>query len=106
MRIGDMTVNYDAKTENGIEYVSTLYLHNFEYERVVNTLDHMAATVDGLYSGAGTTASYTIGRRSKTNTQLPPTDILRRWDRLWVRKRQLEGVRSPRKTVGVLFRDW
>ena len=64
-----LSKNYDAKTENGIEYVSLLYKSNYEYVRVVDTLDRMAPTVDGLYSGEGTTASYTIGRRSKTNSK-------------------------------------
>ena len=105
MRIGDMAT-YDAKTENGIEYVSSIYNSNYEYIRVVDTLDRMAPTIDGLYSGEGTTTSYTIGRRSKTNSNLTPSDIMRRWDRLWARKRQIEGVRPARKTVGVLFRDW
>ena len=106
MRIGDMATYYDAKTENGIEYVSSLYKSNYEYIRVVDTLDRMAPTVDGLYSGEGTTSSYTIGRRSKTTSNLAPSDMMRRWDRLWVRKRQLEDIRPARKTVGVLFRDW
>lgn len=101
-----MIVRYDAKTDNGIEYVSMLYLRNFEYERVINTLDRLAPVVDGLYSGDGTVASYTIGKRSKTTNQMASADVLRRWDRLWVRKRQLEGARPARKTVGVLFRDW
>ena len=96
----------NAETENGIEYSTALYASNLEYKRIVNTLDKMAPTIDDLYAGAGTTQAYTIGNRSKTNSQLAPTDMLRRWDRLWVRKRQIEGTRSARKAVGVLPRDW
>ena len=84
-------MTYDAKTDNGIEYVTAIYSKNYEYIRIVDTLDRMAPTIDGLYSGQGSTTSYTIGSRSKSSSQLQPADMLRRWDRLWVRKRQIEG---------------
>ena len=69
----------NAKTENGIEYSTALYTSNMEYERIVNTLDRMAPAIDGFYEGSGTTQAYTIGNRSKTNSQLAPADMLRRW---------------------------
>lgn len=100
-----MTV-YDKTTENGIEYINRIYVGNAEYKRVVDTLDMMAVSVNALYAGEGETAAYSIGNRSRTITQIPPDTLLKRWDRLWVRKRQLESVRTARKAVGIVHRDW
>lgn len=99
-------VNYDAKTDNGVPYVSALYLKNFEYETVVNDLDGLVVARKSIMSGAGSVTSYTIGSRSLSRQTLSASEILKLWDNLWAKKKQLEEGRSARKAVGIVLRDW
>jgi len=99
-------VTCDAKTENGIPYNSALYLNNFEYEVIVDDLDGLIIARRTIMKGEGSVSSYTIGSRSLSRQTLSASDILKLWDKLWARKEQLEQGRTPRKSVGVVLRDW
>lgn len=99
-------VSCDAKTENGIPYVSALYIKNFEYETVVTDLDGLVVARKSIMGGGGSVTSYTIGSRSLSKQTLSASEILKLWDTLWARKKRLEERRSARKAVGVVIRDW
>ena len=99
-------INYDAKTENGVRYISLLYASNYEYETVVDSLDSLAVQRKAVLSGGGTVTQYSIGSRSLTKKSLSATEVLDLWDKLMAKKRQLEEGRKPRKAVGVVLRDW
>jgi hypothetical protein len=99
-------VNYDAKTENGIPYLSKLYTENYEYERVVTDLDSLATTRKVLMSGSGGVTQYSLGSRSVTRQAMSASEMLAMWDKLWARKLELEGTKKPRKAIGVVMRDW
>ena len=99
-------VRCDAKTENGIPYVSSLYVKNYEYETIVTDLDGLVVTRKSIMSGSGSVTSYTIGSRSLSRQTLSASEILKLWDSLWDRKKRLEEGRSARKSVGVVLRDW
>lgn len=98
-------VTYDTKTENGVPYSSTLYLRNFEYQTVVDDLDGLVVTKHAIMKGEGSVTSYTIGSRSLSRQTLSASEVLKLWDKLWAKKKQLEGY-SSRKAVGVVLRDW
>ena len=98
-------ITYDKKTENGVPYSSVLYLRNFEYETVVNDLDGLVVTRHAIMKGEGSVTSYTIGSRSLSRQTLSASEVLKLWDKLWAKKKQLEGY-SSRKAVGVVLRDW
>lgn len=99
-------IQYDARTENGIPYLSALYSANFEYETVVNDLDGLVTTRKSVISGNGAITSYSLGSRSVTRQALSAADVLQMWDKLIARKKELEGGRRPRKAIGVVLRDW
>ena len=99
-------VTCDTKTENGVPYVSSLYVSNFEYETVVNDLDGLVVARKAIMSGGGSVTSYTIGSRSLSRQALSASEILKLWDQLWAKKKRLEEGRSARKAVGVVLRDW
>ena len=99
-------IQYDAETENGIPYLSGLYINNFEYKTVVNDLDGMVEVRKSIVSGGGGVTSYTIGSRSLSRQALSASELLKLWDDLMAKKKQLEQGRSARKSVGVVFRDW
>ena len=100
-------VTCDGKTENGIPYVTRIYLRNFEYETVINDLDGLIQVRRQIMSGGGSVSSYTIGSRSLSKQALSASEVLDLWDRLWAKKERLEEGRSAtRKAVGVVLRDW
>ncbi len=98
-------MTYDAKTENGIEYISALYAGNFRYRACVDGLDKLTIQRDAVLGGEAV-AGYTIGNRSITRNALSATDVLKQWDKLLAQKLRLENGNAPRKTVGVVHRDW
>lgn len=97
--------NYDGKTENGIPYMTRLYMANYKYQVVVDDLDALAPQKKDVLSG-GTVTSYTIGNRSITKNQLSANDVIKRWDKLMAEKLRLENGTAPRKAVAVVHRDW
>lgn len=99
-------VTYDAKTENGIPYVSRLYINDFEYTTIVNDLDALVLTRHSIMTGSGSVSSYTIGSRSLSRQTMSASEILKMWDDLWAKKKRLEEGRSARKAIGVVLRDW
>jgi len=99
-------IHYDAETENGIPYLLGLYMNNFDYKTVVNDLDGMVEVRKSIVSGGGGVTSYTIGSRSLSRQALSASELLKLWDDLMDKKKQLEQGRSVRKSVGVVFRDW
>ncbi len=99
-------VQYDAKTEHGIPYISALYSSNFEYETTVDDLDGLVTTRKSIMSGNGTVTSYSLGSRSVTRQAMSATEVLQMWDRLMAKKKELETGRKPRKALGVVPRDW
>lgn len=96
---------YDAKTENGIPYISTLYALNYRYETVVNDLDALYPTKQAAL-GAGNVTEYSIGDRSLKRNGLSASEILKQWDKLMALKARLERGDAPRKAVGIVHRDW
>lgn len=97
----------DGKTDNGIPYVTRLYLSNFEYETVINDLDGLILVRKQIMSGGGSVSSYTIGSRSLSKQTLNASEVFELWDKLWAKKERLEeGRRATRKAVGVVLRDW
>ena len=98
-------MTYDAKTENGIQYISALYAASFRYQSCVDGLDKLVKQRDAVLSGEAV-AGYTIGNRSITRNALSATDVLKQWDKLLAQKLRLENGNAPRKAVGVVHRDW
>lgn len=101
-----MNVQYDAKTENGIPYISVLYSSNFDYETTVNDLDGLVVTRRSIMGGNGAVTSYSLGSRSVTRQSLSATEIMKMWNDLMAKKKQLEAGVRPRKAIGVVPRDW
>ena len=99
-------IQYDAKTENGIPYLSALYSANFEYETVIDDLDGLTTARKAVMSGSGAVTSYSLGSRSVTRQALSAKDVLEMWNKLMTRKKELEEGRKPRRAVGVVLRDW
>lgn len=99
-------MTYDAKTENGIPYISALYARNFDYEMVITDLDGLAPARKKLLKGGGTVTQYSIGSRSLTRESLSAAELLALWNNLMAKKKQLETGSAPRKAVGVVLRDW
>jgi len=99
---------YDAQTEHGIPYLTTLYKRSFEYKTVVDDLDGLYVARQGVIAGGGSVTSYTIGSRSLSKQTLSASEILKLWDKLMIEKRRLELGKSSnaRKAVGVVLRDW
>ena len=98
-------MNYDGKTENGIPYLTKLYLENFRYQTVVDDLDALYPTKKAALSG-GAYRTYTLGDRSITRNPMDADEVIALWNKLMAEKEQLEGAAKPRKAVGVVFRDW
>lgn len=99
-------IQYDAKTEHGIPYLSALYSANFEYETTVDDLDGLVTTRKSIMSGSGSVTQYSLGSRSVTRQNLSASDVLQLWEKLMAKKKQLEAGGRPRKAVGVVIRDW
>ena len=99
-------IQYDAKTEHGIPYISALYSSSFEYETVVDDLDGLVTTRRSVMSGNGAVTSYSLGSRSVTRQALSVEDVLKMWDKLMAKKKELECGKKPRKAIGVVPRDW
>ena len=100
-------VTCDGRTDNGIPYVTHLFLSNYEYETVINDLDGLVLVRKQIMSGGGSVSSYTIGSRSLSKQALSASEVLDLWDKLWAKKERLEEGRSAtRKAVGVVLRDW
>ena len=100
-----MSINYDGKTENGIPYLTKLYIKNFNYQSVVDDLDALYPTKKAALGG-GSYRTYTLGDRSITRNAMDPDEIMALWDKLMAEKLQMEGAKTQRKAVGVVFRDW
>ena len=98
-------MNYDAKTKNGIPYVSSLYARNFQYSTTVDSLDALYTQRQAVLSG-GSVSSYTIGNRTISRNNLSATDVMKQWDKLMETKMRLEKGNAPRKAVGIVHRDW
>lgn len=98
-------MTYDAKTTNGIPYISSLYLRNFQYSTTVDSLDTLYTQRQAVLSG-GAVSSYTIGNRTLSRNNLSATDVMKQWDKLMALKMRLEKGTAPRKAVGVVHRDW
>lgn len=98
-------INYDGKTENGIPYLTKLYIKNFNYQSVVDDLDALYPTKKAALSG-GSYRTYTLGDRSITRNAMEPDEIIALWDKLMAQKKQMETGIGPRKAVGVIPRDW
>ncbi len=98
-------MNYDSETKNGIPYFAALYQRNYKYKTVINELDTLAPTRDKALT-TGSVTNYTIGNRSISRGVLSAADVIKRWDKLMAEKIRLEAGKAPRKSVGVLFRDW
>lgn len=98
-------MNYDAKTANGIPYVARLYSANYKYQVVVDDLDALYPSKKDILGG-GSVSAYTIGNRSITKSQLSPSDVIKRWDKLIAEKLRLENGTKPRKAVAIVHRDW
>ena len=101
-----MMITYDAKTENGIGYISKLYTNNFEYQMIVNNLDGLVNVIQSFASGSGTVSSYSLGTRSVSREVSSLEEARSWWDDLMRKKKQMEQARKPRKAVGVVPRDW
>lgn len=99
-------IQYDAKTEHGIPYISALYSASFDYETVINDLDGLVTTRKSVMEGNGAVTSYSLGSRSVTRQAMSAKDVLDMWDRLMAKKKELEAGRKPRRAVGVVIRDW
>ena len=98
-------MKYDARTENGIPYISRLYETNYSYQDVVDDLDALYPMKKAALSG-GAYRTYTLGDRSVTRQTMTPEKIRALWERLMAEKERLEQGRSKRQTLGVIPRDW
>ncbi len=101
-----MNISYDATTDNGIKYISSLYSKSFDYQIVIDDLDALYVVRSSVLSGEGNVESYSIGSRSLTRKSLSASEVLSLWGELMAKKKQLEMRRKPRKAVGVVLRDW
>jgi hypothetical protein len=97
---------YDAKTANGIPYVSRLYSGSFRYSCLVDDLDALCHARRAVLSGSGNVTQYSIGSRQLTRAAMNATQTLALWDKLMAEKEQMEGAGSPRKCVGIVLEDW
>lgn len=99
-------MTYDSKTSNGIPYIGRLYAINYRYSCVVDDLDALQSARQMVLSGSGNVTQYSIGSRQLTRATLSATQTLALWDKLMAEKEQLEGAGRPRKSVGIVIRDW
>lgn len=99
-------ISYDAKTENGIDYVARLYVNNFEYKNIVDNLDGLVTVISEFSQGKGTVTSYSLGTRSVSRQVTSLSEAREWWDELIRRKERFEYNKKPRKAVGAVPMDW
>jgi hypothetical protein len=96
---------YDSKTVNGIPYIKRLYEHSFRYQTVVDDLDALKPQKTAVMSGEAI-QTHTTGSWSVTHNVLSASDVTKMWNKLMAEKERLESGKKPRRTVGVVHRDW
>lgn len=101
-----MTISYDARTENGIGYVTRMYESNFEYKRIVDDLDGLVVVLSEFSKGSGSVSSYSLGTRSVSRQVASFAEAKAWWDELIRKKESMEYHKKPRKAVGAVPRDW
>ena len=99
-------MTYDAKTENGIPYILRLYGKSYRYACVVDDLDALQPARRAVLEGGGNVTQYSIGSRQLTRAAMGASQTLALWDKLTAEKARLEGAGGPRKSVGIVLRDW
>lgn len=99
-------INYDGTTTNGIKYIVALYSRNSRYQDIVDDLDTLKPARTQLLSGKGSVTQYSIGTRQLSRSNLSGKDLLALYDSLMKEKVNLEMARKPRRSVGVVLRDW
>lgn len=99
-------MTYDSETENGIPYIGRLYKSNYRYSCVVDDLNALQPAREKVLSGSGSVTQYSIGSRQLTRATMNATQTLALWDKLIQEKESLEGVSKPRRSYGIVLRDW
>lgn len=99
-------MTYDSETENGIPYIERLHKSNYRYSCVVNDLNVLQPAREKVLSGSGSVTQYSIGSRQLTRATMNATQTLALWDKLMQEKESLEGVAKPRRSYGIVLRDW
>ena len=100
-------VSMNAKSQHGIPFNQGLYDRNFEYQIVIDDLDGLVETRKTIMSGSGSVTHYKIGSREITKGAMSASQVLKQWDALMAKKRELEGYNGGRshKTYGIIPRD-
>ena len=103
-----MKISYDATTENGIQYITSLYSRNTKYYTIVNRLDKMTPHYEEILTG-DSVKSYQVGQggtRSVTFNTVDPEAFMEKYENLEAAKVAMESNAKPRKAVGVIPRDF
>lgn len=96
---------YDGITENGIEYITTLYERRTDYRTIVQDMDLMYPSYRQVMSGKGPVQSYGIGTRNVSRSVLSADRVIAKYETLRDRKLNMENGRKMRKTFGIVPRD-
>ena len=98
-------VKYTAITENGVEYVKTLYENNIKYKIIVDDMDALYPAYKATLSGQGNVSSYTVSTRSLSRNNMSAGAVLSEFKTLRSQKLSIETGGRARKAYGVIPRD-
>ena len=95
---------YDAITQNGIPYITRIWMKNAKYQIIVTTLDAMYPQYIKAVSGTAV-SGYRIGTREMNYRGLSVSEMMKKYLDLLTQKLAMENGTTPRLAKAIVPRD-